>query len=252
VEPHFSAADEIAKLADLRDRGLLTDEDFNRQKSALLARAAGLPIARSGAHHSVWKPHIGSDGIPVFRAAMGAVLLLGLAAGLSYVALSGRSTGKSAPHRLVPTTTGNASPSTMASASTTTSSPTLRTILAPATAPPVSDECTLQLTYDADGNVTPLLCPSGGVNVLAWQHYAGGSIGSESPRPTTVMELGPYASPPQVYQAMCSDYVNIFGTNPLTISAEELSASYYGWKFAGDDPVADFEQAVTDANSSCE
>ena len=32
-----SAADELGKLADLHSRGLLTDEEFNAQKAALLA-----------------------------------------------------------------------------------------------------------------------------------------------------------------------------------------------------------------------
>jgi hypothetical protein len=28
---------------------------------------------------------------------------------------------------------------------------------------------------------------------------------------------------------MCSDYASVYGTNPLTISAEKLAAAYYGW-----------------------
>lgn len=35
----IGAADEVAKLADLRDRGILTPEEFERQKAALLARS---------------------------------------------------------------------------------------------------------------------------------------------------------------------------------------------------------------------
>lgn len=108
-------------------------------------------------------------------------------------------------------------------------------MLPPATSPPVKPDCTLQLVYDADGNVTPLLCASGGVNVLAWQLYAG--------HPGTYPELfrlGPFASPTQVYSAMCSDYHDVFGTNPLTISAEHLAGAYYGWRFAGNNPVTDF------------
>jgi hypothetical protein len=34
-----SSADEIAKLADLRDRGVLTEEEFQRQKAAVLGSA---------------------------------------------------------------------------------------------------------------------------------------------------------------------------------------------------------------------
>jgi hypothetical protein len=35
--PHGSTADELTRLAELRDRGVLTDEEFQRQKSKLLA-----------------------------------------------------------------------------------------------------------------------------------------------------------------------------------------------------------------------
>ncbi len=35
--PQFSVADELEKLADLRDRGVLSDEEFEAQKSKLLA-----------------------------------------------------------------------------------------------------------------------------------------------------------------------------------------------------------------------
>ena len=35
--PQFSVADELEKLADLRDRGVLSDEEFEEQKSKLLA-----------------------------------------------------------------------------------------------------------------------------------------------------------------------------------------------------------------------
>jgi len=36
VASPVSSADEIAKLADLRDRGIITDAEFNSQKAALL------------------------------------------------------------------------------------------------------------------------------------------------------------------------------------------------------------------------
>ncbi len=55
------------------------------------------------------------------------------------------------------------------------------------------------------------------------------------------VSLGPYASPGQVYQAMCTDDEDVYGTSPLTISAERLAAAYYGWQFASDNPVSDFE-----------
>jgi hypothetical protein len=137
--------------------------------------------------------------------------------------------------------------------STSTTTPTstvqpqgVRSILPPAIVPPVSNECTIQLTHDADGNVSPLLCPGGGVNTLAWQHYAKGYVCTPaSCGPTTwskVMQLGHGASATEVLQAMCSDYRDVFGTNPLTMSAEELASAYNGWHFVANNPVTTFEQ----------
>lgn len=91
--------------------------------------------------------------------------------------------------------------------------------------PPISSECTLPLTNDADGNVTPLLCATGGVNTSAWQHYASGRSGV-TPK---LLTLGRDATSTQVFNAMCSDYTSIYKTYPLTISAEKLAQAYYGW-----------------------
>lgn len=38
TSPAVSVADEIAKLGDLKERGLLTDEEFVQQKAAILKR----------------------------------------------------------------------------------------------------------------------------------------------------------------------------------------------------------------------
>jgi hypothetical protein len=95
------------------------------------------------------------------------------------------------------------------------------------------------VTYDADGNVSPLTCADGGVNAIAWHSYAysGTALnGSE------LLRLGRYASPAQVYQAMCHDNADVYKTNPVTQSAEEIAQAYYGWRFAGDNPLQDFER----------
>ncbi len=42
------AADELAKLADIRDRGILTPEEFELQKAALLAKGAPAKQAMTG------------------------------------------------------------------------------------------------------------------------------------------------------------------------------------------------------------
>jgi hypothetical protein len=142
----------------------------------------------------------------------------------------------------------SSTPSTVAagSSTTTTTEPGDLEVLAPATVPPVTDECTIQLTHDADGNVTPLLCSGGGVNTLAWEHYDKGYVCTSSTTCTQktwskLMQLGADASAAQVYQAMCSDYKDIFDTKPLTISAEELASAYYGWHFGGESPASNFE-----------
>jgi hypothetical protein len=115
----------------------------------------------------------------------------------------------------------------------------LRAILPPATVPPVSDECTEQVTYDADGNASPLTCPGGGVNTVAWQWYA--SAHTSTLQTSELLKLGLYATPSQVYQAICYDYTNVFKTKPMTESAGEIAQSYYGWRF-GVNPLQEFEQ----------
>jgi hypothetical protein len=115
-------------------------------------------------------------------------------------------------------------------------------ILAPATVPPASAECTEQVTYDADGNVSPLTCANGGVNSVAWTHYDNSG--------TELLRLGPYAGPEQVYQAMCHDYADVYRTKQLAEDTEVLAQAYYGWKFAGDNPAQDFETAGCPAPAS--
>jgi hypothetical protein len=92
---------------------------------------------------------------------------------------------------------------------------------------PKVNECTQQLTFGADGNVGPITCADGNLNVLAWQQMAG-----EHP---LVMSLGPYAMPRQVEEALCASLRN--STIPIQTSAYNISALYYGWNF-GIDPSA--------------
>jgi hypothetical protein len=141
--------------------------------------------------------------------------------------------------------------STTASPQTSTSSPMTapRGVLPPATVAPVSDECNLPLVHEEDGNVIPLLCPSGGVNVLAWQHYARGWVLAPPPIWSRTMQLGPNASPTSVFLAMCFDQARVNGTNPLTISDERLAAAYYGWTFA-DTRISNFSPRVGDCPAS--
>jgi hypothetical protein len=102
-----------------------------------------------------------------------------------------------------------------------------RQVLTPATYPPAVDECTQQLTFGADGDVGPISCPNGDLNVLAWQQMAAGN--------PVVMTLGPYATPSQVEEAVCTDMHN--STGPIATSTYQISALYYGWSF-GIDPTS--------------
>jgi hypothetical protein len=112
--------------------------------------------------------------------------------------------------------------------------PNPRAVLPPATVPPVSNECTEKVIHDEDGNVSPLLCHHGGVNTVAWRHYAYGK--------TRLLRLGRHATSGRVYAAMCYDYEYVYKTRPMTISAEELAQVYYGWHFtARQSPVLRFE-----------
>jgi len=110
--------------------------------------------------------------------------------------------------------------------------PSARTVLPPAMVAPVSAECTSALTHEADGNVKPRLCPNGGVNVLAWQWYANGYVNAGPVTWSKTLALGTDVTASEVRQAMCADFANVYGTNPLTISGGELATAYYGWSSA--------------------
>jgi hypothetical protein len=117
-----------------------------------------------------------------------------------------------------------------------------RAILLPAKVSPVSDECHLTATRAADGNVGPLLCTGGGVNIVAWARYAHSHVGSLPTTASKTMALGRDTNATSVVAAMCSDYAALYGTNPLTISSEKLAAAYYGWTFT-DTKIAHFDHA---------
>jgi hypothetical protein len=73
-----------------------------------------------------------------------------------------------------------------------------------------------------DGNVQPIFCNDGGVNMKAWHYFAG-------VRPV-LLGLGPNASHVDVRQAAWSHP----GPIRITASAEQLATRYYGWNFATD------------------
>ena len=99
-------------------------------------------------------------------------------------------------------------------------------VLRPATVPPAVGLCTQQLSYAADGNASPLFCPSGEINRLAWKYFADLNL--------LVMALGPNAKSSDVEAAVASDLNG--STGPIECSAYQLAAVYYGWTF-GSDPT---------------
>jgi hypothetical protein len=169
--------------------------------------------------------------VALVLAALGIGITIGLLASSSAPkSVNASATGK---HGAATTTTTipPTTSTTVAPTTTTTANPALQ-ILAPQTTPPVSDECSSPLTYSADGNATPLLCPGGGVNVLAWNDYASNHL--------LVMGLGPSATASEVYGAMCSDTAAGHTTNPIESNAEELAASYNGWSFGDDSEFTEY------------
>lgn len=119
---------------------------------------------------------------------------------------------------------GAASPSGNTSTPNGGSSGLLLKILPPATIRPVVRECHQTLQLSADGNASPLICSSGGLNVLAWNFYA--TLG------TNVMSLGPLPPSSEITTAMCSDMQINHATTPEEQNAAALASDYYGWGLA--------------------
>lgn len=103
-------------------------------------------------------------------------------------------------------------------------------ILKPATVPSKVAECSANLTYASDGNPSPLQCPNGDLNVLAWN-----SLSALEPK---VMKLGYNPSQTQVENAICKDGnaadVDSAPTilAPIETSIYQISSLYYGWHFS--------------------
>jgi hypothetical protein len=131
-----------------------------------------------------------------------------------------------APATTPPTSTAPKTlpPTTVSPTTTPPTAAVTRQVLPPATVPPKVDECTQQLTFGADGNVGPISCADGDLNLLAWEQFAPGN--------PLVMSLGPYATPTEVQTALCADLRT--STIPIETSTYEISALYYGWSFGVD------------------
>jgi hypothetical protein len=75
--------------------------------------------------------------------------------------------------------------------------PVARQVLPPATVMPAIDLCSADLVTTANGNVYPLLCHSGAVNVTAWRFYVQVS--------SNILALGRDVTLEQVQAALCAD-----------------------------------------------
>lgn len=146
------------------------------------------------------------------------------------------------PSTVAPTTSTTTPPTTTTTVppTTTTTAPVQSDILAPATTPPVVDECSLSILTTADGNAKPLFCPDGGINVLAWNFYVGEGF-------SPLLGLGPSASEATVIQTMCTDYQGI----PRGESAASLAAAYYGWSFTSDPAYMQWPYYPTINDNEC-
>jgi len=95
-------------------------------------------------------------------------------------------------------------------------------ILAPASVPPVVGLCTQPLTTSVDGPVTPLFCPNGEINTVAWKNLAAGG--------SNVMALNRDSGPGEVRAAIEKD-IQYRQSGIGECSAALLAAAYYGWGF---------------------
>jgi hypothetical protein len=104
------------------------------------------------------------------------------------------------------------------------------TRLKPAPDPPVARECRHALLHDADGNVEPLTCAPGKVNVEAWQWYARNTF-------VPLLALPRSASLLAAEKALCSPQSS---TGPNRMSEYTLASLYNGWHFTRN-PIALWE-----------
>jgi hypothetical protein len=127
------------------------------------------------------------------------------------------------------TSTGTRMTSAAASANISKSSKNVYAVLAPATVPSKTAECSTPITYNSNGTSGPLTCSNGNLNVLEWN-----ALSALEPK---VMSLGYSATSAQVQAALCSDANDSASDESTTDSnliesiTYQISAAYYGWNF---------------------
>ena len=98
-----------------------------------------------------------------------------------------------------------------------------RQVLPPATDPPNVDLCSRPVVSTSDGNVLPLQCSNGALNVQAWTYYSTISA--------SILGLGLNPNPAQAPSAMCDDIQHNHAKRSQETSAYRLARLYYGWTF---------------------
>ena len=98
-----------------------------------------------------------------------------------------------------------------------------RQVLPPATDPPNVDLCSKPVVNTGDGNVLPLQCSTGALNVQAWTYYSTISA--------SILSLGLNPSPAQPPSAMCDDIAHNGASRSQEAAAYRLAKAYYGWTF---------------------
>ncbi len=94
--------------------------------------------------------------------------------------------------------------------------------LQPASVPPSVGECVQAIETSPDGNVSPLTCADGSVNIPAWDALTRDDI--------SVLGLGPHATVANVRAALCQVRSQTPQDDSTQESAVQIAAAYYGWQ----------------------
>ncbi|HEY1645772.1 MAG TPA: hypothetical protein VGF75_05385 [Candidatus Saccharimonadales bacterium] len=125
-----------------------------------------------------------------------------------------------------PTTSPPASQSQ--GSSTTSSTTSAYAVLAPATVPSKTAECSQAISYASNGVPGSIQCANGDLNATDWQALAA--------LEPNVLSLGYGASESQVQSTLCSDVeANI--SNPIEETVYQIATLYYGWNFPSNPSV---------------
>ena len=105
--------------------------------------------------------------------------------------------------------------------------PVARRVLPPAPVMPLITLCTTPIDRYQDGNVGPLFCRDGSINVDAWTNLAEVD--------NNILRLGRNPTVDQVKAAINADFSHPdHSTNVIEYSGYQLATAYYGWDLSLD------------------